>query len=107
MTSRLVGGLAATTLALGILAGAAGTIVARDAVAPPTGCGAAMADHMGDQGMGAMMSGSMMSGAMMSGSTMGPGSPSSPGMMGGPAGSSVPSSQHDLHHPAASQDGAK
>ena len=102
MTSRLVGGLAATTLALGILAGAAGTIVARDAVAPPTGCGAAMADHMGDQGMAAMTSGSMMSGSMM-----GPGSSSSPGMMGGPAGSSVPSSQHDLHHPAASQDGAK
>ena len=118
MTSRLVGGLAATTLAVGILAGAAGTIMARDAVTPQTSCGAAMGDHMGDQDMGSMMSGSMMSGSMMSGSMMGPGSSfgpgmmvpnssSSPGMMNGSGGSAAPGNQHDQHHPAASQDGAK
>ena len=97
MTPRLVGGIAAATFAIGILTGAAGTIVARDASTPQTDVAAVMADHMDDQGMGSMMSGSMM----------GPGSSFGPGMMSGPAASSMPGNQHDLHHPAATQDGAK
>lgn len=97
MTPRLVGGIAAATLALGILTGAAGTIVAHDATTSRSDFAAVMADHMNDQGMGSMMSGSMM----------GPGSSFGPGMMGGPAASSMPGNQHDLHHPAASQDSAK
>jgi hypothetical protein len=38
---------------------------------------------------------------------MGPGSFSGPGMMGGPAASSMPGSLHDQHHAAASPDGSK
>jgi hypothetical protein len=97
MTPRLVGGIAAATLVLGILIGAAGTIVARDAITPQSDFAAIMADHMGDQGMASMMSGSMM----------GPGSSFGPGMMSGPAASAMPGNQHDLHHPAASPDGSK
>lgn len=96
MTRRLVGGLAAATFAVGILTGAAGTIVIRDATTP--NLAAVMADHMD----GATTA-SMMSGGMTSGSMMGAGS----GMMSGPAASSMPGSLHDQHHPAASPDGAK
>lgn len=97
MTPRLVGGIAAATLALGVVTGAAGTIIARDATTPPSDFAAIMADHMTGAGMGSMMSGSMMR----------PGSSFGPGMMGGPAVSSMPGGQHDLHHPAASPDGSK
>jgi hypothetical protein len=78
MTLRLVGGIAAATFAIGMLSGAAGTIVARDATTPRTDLAAVITDHMGDQGMRSMMSGGMMSGSL-----------------------------HDQHHPATSQDGAK
>ena len=67
MTPRLVGGIAAATFAIGILTGAAGTIVARDASTPQTNFAAAMADHMGGQGTASMMGtgmGSMRSGSM-------------------------------------------
>lgn len=100
MTPRLVGGIAAATFAIGILTGAAGTIVARDATTTDTNFAAVMADHMDGVGTASMMS-------MMSGSMMGPGSSFGPGMMTGPAASSMPGSIHDQHHPAAGQDGAK
>jgi hypothetical protein len=93
MTRRLVGGLAAATFAIGILTGAAGTIVIRDVTTPTADLAAAMADHMD----GAITA------SMMSGSMMGAGS----GMMSGRAASFMPGSLHDQHHPAASQDGAK
>jgi hypothetical protein len=102
MTPRLVGGIAAATFAIGILTGAAGMIVARDASTPQTNFAAVMAYHMGTQGTG-----SMMSGGMMSGSTMGPGSSFGPGMMNGPAPSSMPGSLHDLHHPSATPGGVE
>ena len=91
MTPRIVGGIAAATFAIGILTGAAGTIVARDATTSRSDFVAVMADHMDDQDMG----------SMMSGSTFGP------GMMRGPAGSIMPGSLHDQHHPTAIPDGAK
>jgi hypothetical protein len=91
MTRRFVGGLIAAAFAIGILTGAAGIIVARDATTPSSDLVAVMADHMSGQGMVSMMSGSMM----------GPGSSFGPGMMNGPAASSMPGSLHDLHHPSA------
>jgi hypothetical protein len=97
MTPRRVGGIAAATFALGILTGAAGTIVARDATTPRSDFVAVMADHMDDQDMGSMMSGSMM----------GPGFSFGPGMMSAPAGSIMPGGLHDQHHPTAIPDGAK
>ncbi len=100
MTTRLVGGIAAASLAIGILTGAAGTIVASDLTRPRSDVAAVMADHMGDQGMASMMSG------MMAGSMMGPGASFNPGM-NGPAASGMPAGQHDQHHPAASQDDSK
>jgi hypothetical protein len=85
MTTRLVGGLAVMTLALGILIGAAGVIVIREAADPRTDPVAGMADQMG--GMQSMMA--MMGGSMMGGSGMG-----GPGIAPGPL--------HELHHPAVS-----
>ena len=102
MTPRIVGGMAAAAFAIGILTGASGTIIVRDANAPDTDFAALMAAHMDD-----MSTASMMSGGMMSGSTTGPGSSFGPGMMSGPAASSMPGSLHDQHHPSASPDGAK
>lgn len=93
MTPRLVGGIAAATFAIGILTGAAGTIVARDASTPQTNLAAVMADHMGGASTASMMSGSIMG--------------AGPGMMSGPAASFMPGSLHDQHHPAASPDGAE
>ena len=90
MTTRLVGGLAVMTLALGILIGAAGVIVIREAADPRTDPVAGMADQMGGmQSMMGMMGGSMMGGSMMGGPGTG-----DPGMAPGPL--------HDLHHPAVS-----
>lgn len=124
MTPRLAGGIAAATFAIGILTGAAGTIVARDASTPQTNFAAVTADHMGGQGTGSMMGtgiGSMMLGSMMgadssvpdmdgmmSGSIMVPSGPGmmSPGSSLSPGASSLPDSGHDSHHPAASPDGA-
>ena len=105
MTPRIVGGIAAATFAIGILTGAAGTIVARDASTPQTDVAAVMADHMGDQGTGSMMgtgAGSMMSGSMTvpSGTGM-----MNPGSSITPDASSLPDGGHDSHHPAASPEG--
>jgi hypothetical protein len=91
MTRRLVGGVAAATFAIGILTGAAGTVVIRDITTP--NLAAVMADHMGGAFTASMMSGSMM----------GAGS----GMMSGPAASFMPGSLHDQHHLDASPDGVK
>jgi hypothetical protein len=98
MTRRLVGGLAAAMLAVGILTGAAGTIVIRDATTPSADVAAVMADHMDGAVTASMMAGGMMSGSMMD---------AGPGMMSGPGPSPMPGSLHDRHHPAASQEGAK
>lgn len=127
MTPRLVGGIAAATFAIGILTGAAGTIVARDATTSQTDVAAVMADHMGGQatgstmgstsgaGMGSMMSGSMMGpdssvpgmNGMMSGSMMVPSGPAmmNPGSSITPDASALPEGGHDSHHPAASPEG--
>ena len=91
MTRRLVGGLAAATFAIGILTGAAGTIVIRDVTTP--NLAAVMADHMGGASAASMMSGSMMSAGS--------------GMMNSPAASSMPGSLHDLHHPSATPGGVE
>lgn len=96
MTRRLVGAVVAAAFALGFLGGAAGTIVAHDNTSNRDLI-ATMAQHMAGYDMDAMMSGSMM----------GPGSSFGPAMMSGPAASSMPGSQHELHHPAASQDVAR
>lgn len=93
MNNTIVGGIAAGFLAIGILVGAAGTFVVRDAT---TG------DLVGNMtaGMGSNMTGdmgSMMS--MMSGSMMGQNGSIGPGMMA--PGSSTPPmdpSDHDSHH---------
>ena len=91
MTTRLAGGLIAAAFAIGILTGAAGIIVARDATTPSSDFATVMADHMSGQGMTAMMSGSVMG----------------PGMMNGPAASSMPGSLHDLHHPSVTPGGVE
>ena len=93
MTTRLAGGLIAAAFAIGTLTGAAGIIVVRDVRAPASDFASVMAGHMSGQGMTAMMSGSMMG--------------AGPGMMRGPAASSMPGSLHDLHHPSATADGAE
>ena len=78
MTPRLVGGIAVATLTVGILTGAAGAIVARDARSPAGNLATVMADHMGGANMGSMMGGPMMGGPMMGGSMMGAGPSFSP-----------------------------
>lgn len=67
MTSRFVGGIAVAMLAVGVLTGAAGTIVVRDATSPEANLAAVMTDHMSGAGMGSMMSSSMMAGGSMMG----------------------------------------
>jgi hypothetical protein len=95
MTTRIAAGLVTASLAVGILVGAAGTIVVREAGAPRLGTMTDMAGAMGAMG-GTGGTASMMD--MMGG-----------GMMGGPAGNPdgpaprmSPGPWHDLHHPAAS-----
>jgi hypothetical protein len=81
------------SLAVGILAGAAGTIVVREASAPRIGPMTGMAGAMGAMGgMGSMsqMKGSRMMGAGPMTGPQGPGPRMSPGPW------------HDLHHPSAS-----
>jgi hypothetical protein len=96
MTPRLVGGIAVAMLAVGVLTGAAGAIVFREATTPAADLTAIMTDHMNDSGMAAMMG---------SGPMMGPGSSFGPGMTG-PAASSMPGGLHDQHHPAVSPSAA-
>jgi hypothetical protein len=104
MTRRLVGAVVAAAFGFGFLSGAAGTIVAHDNT-PNREVIATMAEHMAGFDMDTMMSGSM--GSMMSGSMMDPGPSFAPGMMTGPDTPAGPGDPHDLHHPAASPDGAK
>lgn len=89
MTTRIGAAIAAGFLALGILVGAAGTIVVRDVTAP------GMADHLRDMSASAGSMGSMagmmsMMGGDMSG-MMGAGSPV------GPDASMAPG-EHESHH---------
>ena len=69
MTTRLVAGLGAITLAIGVLVGATGTVLLRDDSTRADDVWALMADHMADGRMsapGMMGSGSMLgSGSMM------------------------------------------
>ncbi len=100
ITTRIAAAFAAGALAVGILAGSAGTIVLHDATAPQTDAWTTHMDQAGSMmsmmaGAGGMMNGS---GGMMSGQS---------GAVSSPAASSMPGSQHDLHHPTASQDGSK
>jgi hypothetical protein len=100
MTTRFAAGVVAGSLALGILIGAAGTIVVRDATAARIDPMAAMADGM--DGMSSMMQildGAMMGGSMMDPDSMGPGS--MPGADRSPGPLMSPGSEHDLHHLAA------
>ena len=84
MTARLVGGIAAAALAVGILVGAAGAVVVRGPSTPD------LADHMAQMsGMMAMMGGSSMMGS--DSSMMGSGSTSD-------AGATVSPEDHAAHH---------
>jgi hypothetical protein len=83
--NRLAGGIAAGALAIGILVGAAGTVVIRDATAPSWNATDVTA-HM------AAMPWGMGGAGMMGGAGWGMGGA---GMMG-----SDWSAMHDLHHPA-------
>lgn len=105
MTRTLAGGIAAATFALGILTGAAGTVIARD-VAPSSDLTAVMAEHMNGQGMAGMTS--MMGGSMMSGGSMmgGPNASMGPEMMG-PGASEMPGGQHDQHHATPTPEASK
>jgi hypothetical protein len=104
-----IGGLAAGMFVVGLMTGLAGTAVARDEAAS-TDCTAVMSEHMAGQditNMMSMMGGSMMGGSMMGGSMMGElGSPMGPDMMGSGT-SSMPGSQHELHHPKASPEASE
>ncbi|MEX2182900.1 MAG: hypothetical protein WEC14_00490 [Chloroflexota bacterium] len=84
MTPRLVGGIAVTTLAIGVLIGAAGTVVVRDATTTD------LARHLGDMTASAGSMGSMagMAGMM---SMMGGGSPMGPNALMTPG-------DHESHH---------
>ncbi len=92
ITTRIAAVFAAGALAVGILAGSAGTIVLRDATAPQSVDVAAHMSQMGSMmnGSGGMMNGS---GGMMNGSG---------GMMNGssgtgPAASAMPASMQQHH----------
>jgi hypothetical protein len=99
-----IGGLAAGMFVVGLMTGLAGTAVARDEAAS-TDCTAVMSEHMAGQDITDMMS--MMGGSMMGGSMMGElGSPMGPDMMGSGT-SSMPGSQHELHHPKASPEASE
>jgi hypothetical protein len=99
-----IGGLAAGMFVVGLMTGLAGTAVARDEAAS-TDCTAVMSEHMAGQDITNMMS--MMGGSMMGGSMMGElGSPMGPDMMGSGT-SSMPGSQHELHHPKASPEASE
>ncbi len=97
MTTRIGAAIAAGFLAIGILVGAAGTIVIRDATA---------SDHMADMaemaGMMSMMGGGHMGDmmSMMGGLPMGPGSSIAPG-------ASMMPDQHESHHGAPSPEATR
>jgi hypothetical protein len=99
MNRMRIGGLAAGMFVVGLMTGLAGTAVARDEPAT-TDCTAVMSEHMAGQDFTDMTS-------MMGGSMMGElGSPMGPDMMGSGT-SSMPGSQHELHHPKASPEASE
>jgi hypothetical protein len=67
MTTRVLGGLLAAAVAVGILVGAAGTIVIRDATRPSAAFADGMVDHMDDVGAPMSMMGTSMMGTSMMG----------------------------------------
>jgi len=85
MTNRLAGALIAGALAVGLLLGAAATILGRDTATPAREDRSA--SMMGGGAMGGMMGGGAM-GGMMGGGAMG-------GMMGG---GSMSPELHQSHH---------
>ena len=88
MNRMHIGGLAAGMFVVGLMTGLAGTAVARDEAAS-TDCTAVMSEHMAGQDMTNMMGDSMMGDSMMG------------------SGTSMPGSQHDLHHPKASPEASE
>jgi len=98
MNRMHIGGLAAGMFVVGLMTGLAGTAVARDEAAS-TDCTAVMSEHMAGQDMTNVMGDSMMGDSMMGDSMMGD------SMMG--SGTSMPGSQHDLHHPKASPEASE
>ena len=90
MTTRVGAAIAASFLALGILVGAAGTIVVRDATTTD------VADHMRDMSASAGAMGSMvgMMSMMGSGSPMGPNTSMTPGY-------------HESHHATSSPEATR
>ena len=86
MTVRVAGAIATGAFAVGLLAGSAAAVVAREPTTIWTDMQSVMVEHMNDHGMGSMMSmTSMMSGSMM-----------------GPTASSMPMDpdDHACHHMA-------
>lgn len=80
MTTRLVAAFAAFALTVGILVGAAGTVLIHDSTRPEMGMGDMAGMHQMMSGIpGGMMKGSMMDGPMGPGSFMDP-------------------AQHEAHH---------
>ena len=88
MNRMHIGGLAAGMFVVGLMTGLAGTAVARDEAAS-TDCTAVMSEHMAGQDMTNVMGDSMMGDSMMG------------------SGTSMPGSQHDLHHPKASPEASE
>lgn len=85
--NRLAGGIAAGALAVGILVGAAGTVVVREATAPSWSA-ADVTAHMAAMPWGTGGAGMMGGAAMMNGA----------GMMGSDW-AAMHDRLHDLHHP--------
>jgi len=95
MTTRLAGALVAGSLAVGLLAGAAGMIVGRDIAASPGSVTGAFTD------IGRMDGGSMMGGGMGGGSMRG--MMGADGMAGMMDGSGMSPELHRSHHVSPSQ----
>lgn len=105
--NRLAGGIAAGALAVGILVGAAGTVVVREATAPSWSA-ADVTAHMaampwGTGGAGMMGGAAMMGGAgMMGGAAMMNGA----GMVGSDW-AAMHDRLHDLHHPTTTPESTR
>jgi hypothetical protein len=105
MTTKTTGVIAAGFLAIGIVVGAAGTILARDDAAPD------MADRMRDmtsmmgagpmEGMSSMMGADHMADMASMMSMMGGGSPMTPNASMTP-GASMSPDEHESHHASPS-----
>ena len=114
MNRMRIGGLAAGMFVVGLLAGMAGTAVARE---EPSAfdCSAVTAAHMTGQDVSDMMSmmGGSMGGSMMGGSMgqgTGSGASMGPDMMNrgmGPDALGMPGALHQRHHPQASPEASE